>query len=97
MNNQRKTRLKKQTSLSQKLCIFRLNPFMHNAVECPNILFLKYVWPFYNIMHERVKAQEEKETNCINYTKVLLINISRFFVGLSVIILMKIQYSMLIV
>ena len=39
-----------------------LNPSMHNAVKWPNILcgvhtarFLKYVWPFYNIMHERVK------------------------------------------
>ena len=41
------------------------NPFMHNVVKWPNILsescgvhtarFLKYVWPFYNIMHERVK------------------------------------------
>ena len=38
---------------------------MHNVVKWPNILlqscgvnstrFLKYVWPFYNIMHERVK------------------------------------------
>ena len=38
---------------------------MHNVVNWPNILqkscgvharrFLKYVWPFYNIMHERVK------------------------------------------
>ena len=31
---------------------------MHNVVEWPNTLlkkrFLKYVWPFYNIMHERV-------------------------------------------
>ena len=41
-----------------------INPFMHNVVKWPNILlkfcgvhtarFLKYVWPFYNIMHERV-------------------------------------------
>ena len=38
---------------------------MYNVVKWPNILlkpcgvhtatFLKYVWPFYNIMHERVK------------------------------------------
>ena len=31
---------------------------MHNVVKWPNILehrkILKYVWPFYNIMHERV-------------------------------------------
>ena len=43
----------------------RLNPFMHNVVKWPNVLqkfchvhtarFLKYVWPFYNIMHEKVK------------------------------------------
>ena len=42
-----------------------LNPFMHNVVKWPNILwrscgvdtsrFLKYVWPFYNIVHQRVK------------------------------------------
>ena len=41
------------------------NPFMHNIVKWPNILqkscsvhtarFLKYVWPFYNIMHDTVK------------------------------------------
>ena len=46
-----------------------INPFMHNVVKWPNILqksygahtarFLKYVWPFYNIMHERVNAQTE--------------------------------------
>ena len=38
---------------------------MHSIVKWPNIIekscsvntakFLKYVWPFYNIMHERVK------------------------------------------
>ena len=43
---------------------------MHNVVKWPNILkiscgmntvrFLKYVWPFYNIMHERFK--------CIDFT-----------------------------
>ena len=34
------------------------NPFMHNVVKWPWCLhrkILKYVWPFYNIMHERVK------------------------------------------
>ena len=34
--------------------ILVVNPFMHNVVKWPNIL--KYVWPFYNIMHERVKT-----------------------------------------
>ena len=32
---------------------------MHNVVKWPNILqksFLKYVWSFYNIMHESVKS-----------------------------------------
>ena len=48
------------------LCCLLFNPFMHNVVKWPNILlkscgvhysrFLKYVWPFYNIMPERVKA-----------------------------------------
>ena len=35
------------------------NPFMHNVVKWPNGVntarFLKYVWPFYSIIHERVK------------------------------------------
>ena len=41
-----------------------INPFMHKIIKWPNILkkscsvytarFLKYVGPFYNIMHERV-------------------------------------------
>ena len=40
---------------------------MHNAERWPNILkkscdaktarFLKYVWPFFDIMHERVKIK----------------------------------------
>ena len=40
---------------------------MHNVVKWPNILqkscgvntarFLKYVWPFFNIMHERVNLR----------------------------------------
>ena len=44
-----------------------LNSFMHNVVKWPNILqkswgahttrFLKYVWPFHNIMHGRVILQ----------------------------------------
>ena len=44
-----------------------LNLFMHNVVKWPNIIlkycgvnterFLKYVWPFYNIMHERVNVK----------------------------------------
>ena len=43
---------------------------MHNIVKWPNILqkscgvhtasFLKYVSPFYNIMHERVKNNKNK-------------------------------------
>ena len=49
----------------------KLNPFMHNVVKWPSILqkscgvhtarFLKYVWPFYNIMHERVKYLENEK------------------------------------
>ena len=48
------------------LLYFRCNqyiPFTHNVVKWPNILykssgvntarFLMYVWPFYNIMHEK--------------------------------------------
>ena len=44
---------------------------MHNVVKWPSILqkscgvhtarFLKYVWPFYNIMHERVKYLENEK------------------------------------
>ena len=51
-----------------------VNPFIHNIVKWPNILlkscglntanFLKYVWPFYNIMHERVNRKiEMSKTN----------------------------------
>ena len=52
------------------------NPFMHNVVKWPNILqkscgvnttrFLKYVWPFYNIMHQRVK-EDMIEIYFVNY------------------------------
>ena len=48
-----------------------INLFMHNFVKWPHILkksygvntarFLKYVWPFYNIMHERVKWKIQNE------------------------------------
>ena len=41
------------------------SPSMHNVEKWPDILkksdgvhtasFLKYIWPFFNIMHERVK------------------------------------------
>ena len=44
---------------------WEFNPFIHNVVKWSNILlkscevytarFLKYFWPFYSIMHERVK------------------------------------------
>ena len=63
---------KKILSLLEHLKTFNLkalrtfNPFMHNVVKWPNILwkpcgihtarFLKHVWPFYNIIHERVKS-----------------------------------------
>ena len=34
---------------------------MHNVVKWPNTArFLKYVWPFYNIMDERVNAVQKK-------------------------------------
>ena len=32
--------------------ISSLNPVMHDVIKWPR--FLKYVWPFYNIMHEKV-------------------------------------------
>ena len=45
---------------------------MHNAAKWQNILqkscgvhtarFLKYVWPFYNIMHERFKWQDDNKS-----------------------------------
>ena len=47
----------KQQNLFMK--IFNpFNPFMHNVVKWPNIL---YVWPFYN-MHERVKVNVFHDT-----------------------------------
>ena len=48
-----------------------INCFMHNVVKWPNIFqkscgvntarFLKYVWPFYNILHKRVKSFGKNE------------------------------------
>ena len=45
---------------------WHINPFMQNVVKWPNVLqkscgihtarFLKNVWPFYHIMHERVNV-----------------------------------------
>ena len=47
-----------------------VNPFIHNVEKWPNILlksflvntarFLKYIWPFFNIMNERVNGEDEK-------------------------------------
>ena len=38
---------------------------MHNVVKWPNgdhtARFLKYAWPFYNIIHERVKFLKKKK------------------------------------
>ena len=43
---------------------------MHNAVKWPNRVnsarFLKYVWPFYNIMHESVNT-----SNAVSFSIVL--------------------------
>ena len=46
-----------------------VNPFMHNVV------MLKYVWPFYNIMHERVER-----FNCFNLQISFLKKIPAFLV-----------------
>ena len=47
---------------------FFIDLFMHNVEKWPDVLykscgvntarFLKYVWPFYNAMHERVKLSD---------------------------------------
>ena len=60
-----------------------LNPFIHNVVKWPNILwksscvhtarFLKYVWPFYSIMHERVNITFVKYCFMRKITITLLI------------------------
>ena len=52
-------------SRSNKTSPLRYYPFMHNVEKWPSILlnfcgvhtakFLKYVWPIFNILHERVK------------------------------------------
>ena len=56
--------------VKQLFLIALFSSFMHNVVKWPNILykscgvhtatFLKYVCPFYNIMHERVNDTPEK-------------------------------------
>ena len=55
----------------------QFNPFMHNVVNCPDKLvkycgvctvrFLKYVWPFLNIMHETVKCFFESRWRMRSY------------------------------
>ena len=57
--------------LSKMQGVQRVNPFVHNVVKWPNILlkscgvnsarFLKYIWPFYNTMHERVKRIRQSD------------------------------------
>ena len=32
-------------------------------LRCSHLRFLKYVWPFYNIMHERVKPIEQQHSH----------------------------------
>ena len=57
---------------SQDNQIHWINSFMHNVVKWPNILLkflifkttLKYVWPFYNIIHERVNRK--KQISCLS-------------------------------
>ena len=65
----------------------KLNPFMHNVVKWPNIIlkscgvntarFLKYVWPFYNIMHERVKKYKGNTTKEKKQPFLLLIHFEK--------------------
>ena len=52
------------------------NSFMHNVVKWPKkkkkcgihtARFLKYVWPFYNIMHERVKLPFFSVTHSLHW------------------------------
>ena len=50
------------------------NPFMHNVV------MLKYVWPFYNIMRERVER-----FHCFNFQISFLKKIPAFLVESTVI------------
>ena len=40
---------------------------MHNVVKCVNTAgILKFVWPFYNIMHERVKLLKNQQKDCLD-------------------------------
>ena len=47
------------TPFIKSMCFRPLNPLMHvHGVHTAR--FLKYVWPFYNIMHERVSKDPMK-------------------------------------
>ena len=46
-------------------------PFMYNVVKWPNGVhtakFLKYIWPFYNIMQVRVKNDNVNKLNSLQH------------------------------
>ena len=59
-----------------------VNPFTHDVLKWPNILlkscgvhtarFLKYVWPFYNIMRERVNGALVQQQKPIRHLYIIL-------------------------
>ena len=63
-----------QFYIRKKLGVDIVNPFMRNSGKWPNILlrscrvntarFLKYVWSFFNIKHERVKNNLQYLNKC---------------------------------
>ena len=68
--------------------VINVNAFMHNTVKWTNILFkmlrcehrkvLKYVWPFCNIMHKRVKLKAMKRS----YYRKFMISMKSWKLGL---------------
>ena len=64
---------------------------MHYVVKWPNILlkycsvnterFLKYVWPFYNITHERININKNCNYSCIS--KIDVLNLRLFLINSS--------------
>ena len=60
------------------------NPFLHNVEKRPKscgvhtVKFLKYVWPFFNIMHERIKRKRQRSGTLRHRLQILLLILDKF-------------------
>ena len=72
-----------ETNMKNQLVAQVIKSFMYNVVKWPNIHKnqLKYVWPFYNIMHERVKSFHFISICCTNKLTGFFIRVALAFIG----------------